>query len=515
MSLILSLVMAFMLCAPAFAAAGDIILTYDLTSGGKNDIVVKTGDVITVAYSLSASQNTNVSVTQNEIYYDHNFFEFVEGSNKGSTGFTDYTTTLQTRLSGKRYVYFNTIVSHTHDTKPSEIGTFQLKVIATEGETTVASVNYEAYDINAAKYGSAAKDLHVSIGSQQTQKFTLTFNNEDGSVFKTLEVESGKAITIPAGPTKDGYTFICWSIGGDNTPYMPGDSYMPTSDVTFIPRWTQNGGSTGGSTGGGTGTGGTGSVPMSYMIMASAGVGGSITPSGYVIVPSGSSKTFSIMADSGYVVKDILVDGRSVGAVSSYTFTGVVENHTISVTFEKTTVAPVNPFVDVPDNAYYRDAVIWASGNGITTGTSAVTFDPNGVCTRAQAVTFLWRAAGRPAPKSTTMPFEDVAANAYYYDAVLWAVEQGITKGTSDTTFSPDQYCTRAHIVTFLWRARKQPTAVTPNPFVDVAANAYYITAVLWAVENGITNGTTATTFSPDASCTRAQIVTFLYRAAQ
>ena len=105
LSLVLTLVMAFLLCVPAFAATGDIILTYDLTSGGKNDIVVKTGDVITVAYSLSASQNTNVSVTQNEIYYDHNFFQFVEGSNKGSAGFTDYTTTLQTRLSGKRYVY--------------------------------------------------------------------------------------------------------------------------------------------------------------------------------------------------------------------------------------------------------------------------------------------------------------------------------------------------------------------------------------------------------------------------
>lgn len=499
--------MAFLLCVPAFAATGDIILTYDLTSGGKNDIVVKTGDVITVAYSLSASQNTNVSVTQNEIYYDHNFFQFVEGSNKGSAGFTDYTTTLQTRLSGKRYVYFNTIVSHTHDTTPSEIGTFQLKVIATEGETTVSSVNYMAFDVNSAKYGSAAKDLHVSIGSQQTQKFTLKFNNEDGSVYKTLEVESGKNITIPAGPTKSGYTFNYWSIGGDNTQYKPGNSYTPTSDVTFTPKWTQNDNGNGGNSGSGSST-------TSYIIKASAGTGGSISPSGNVSVTSGSSKTFSVKADSGYAIEDVLVDGKSVGAVSSYTFKNVKKAHTISVTFEKKAASPENPFVDVPDDAYYRDAVIWAAGNGITTGTSAATFDPNGVCTRAQAVTFLWRVAGKPAPETTTMPFVDVAPNAYYHDAVLWAVENGITKGTTDTTFSPNQYCTRAHIVTFLWRAQKQPASATQNPFVDVATNAYYTTAVLWAVENGITNGTTATTFSPDASCTRAQIVTFLYRAA-
>ena len=501
LSLILTLVMAFLLCVPAFAATGDIILTYDLTSGGKNDIVVKTGDVITVAYSLSASQNTNVSVTQNEIYYDHNFFQFVEGSNKGSAGFTDYTTTLQTRLSGKRYVYFNTIVSHTHDTTPSEIGTFQLKVIATEGETTVSSVNYMAFDVNSAKYGSAAKDLHVSIGTPQTQKFTLTFNNDDDSVYKTIEVESGKNITIPDGPEKKGYTFNYWSIGGDNTQYKPGDSYMPTSDVTFTPNWTKNGG----------GSGGSGSGTTSFIIKASAGVGGSIARSGNVPVTAGSNKTFSIEADSGYAIKDVLVDGKSVGAVIRYTFKNVKENHTISVTFEKTSE---NPFIDVPDDAYYRDAVIWAAENGITTGTSATTFDPNGVCTRAQAVTFLWRVAGKPAPESSTMPFVDVAPNAYYYNAVLWAVENGITKGTSSTTFSPDQYCTRAQIVTFLWRANDEPVSGTVNPFVDVAANAYYVDAVLWAVKNGITNGTSATTFSPDASCTRAQIVTFLYRAA-
>ena len=171
-----------------------------------------------------------------------------------------------------------------------------------------------------------------------------------------------------------------------------------------------------------------------------------------------------------------------------------------------------NPFTDVVDDAYYADAVIWAVGEGITGGTTATTFSPNTPCTRAQAVTFLWRTAGSPAPQSHTMPFTDVVVGSYYHDAVLWAMENGITKGTSDTTFSPNATCTRAQIVTFLWRSQESSAADTVNPFTDVDLENYYGEAVLWAVANGITGGTTATTFSPSADCTRAQTVTFLWR---
>ena len=170
------------------------------------------------------------------------------------------------------------------------------------------------------------------------------------------------------------------------------------------------------------------------------------------------------------------------------------------------------PFIDVNEDDYFFSAVLWADENGITTGTSDTTFSPDMTCTRAQAVTFLWRAAGSPEPKSNVMPFEDVAAEAYYYKAVLWAVENSITNGTSSTTFSPDADCTRAQIVTFLWRSQKSPAITAANPFADVAAEAYYYDAVLWAVDEKITNGTSSTTFSPDTDCTRAQIVTFLYR---
>ena len=174
----------------------------------------------------------------------------------------------------------------------------------------------------------------------------------------------------------------------------------------------------------------------------------------------------------------------------------------------------LNYFVDVPTDSYYYDAVLWGVEQGITNGTDDSHFDPNGLCTRAQAVTFLWRAAGSPAPKSTAMPFTDVPSGSYYETAVLWAVENGITKGTTDTTFSPDQSCTRGQIVTFLWRAESAPAAGTvDHPFTDVRSDAYYADAVLWAVKEGVTKGTSDTTFSPDDSCTRAQIVTFLWRA--
>ena len=186
---------------------------------------------------------------------------------------------------------------------------------------------------------------------------------------------------------------------------------------------------------------------------------------------------------------------------------------TVTVSKPLVPEVPGTSFTDVPTGAYYEEAVGWAVEKGITKGTSDSTFTPDGVCTRAQAVTFLWRAAGSPAAKASTQPFADVKAGSYYDDAVRWAVENGVTVGTSATTFSPNATCSRAQIVTFLWRAQKSPAAGSANPFDDVANNAYYADAVQWAVQKNITKGTGATAFSPDANCIRAQIVTFLYRS--
>ena len=250
-----------------------------------------------------------------------------------------------------------------------------------------------------------------------------------------------------------------------------------------------------------------------YTIKATAGTGGSISPSGNVSVREGRDQTFTITPDKGYAVANVKIDGKSIGAVKSYTFENVRRTHTIEVIFMKANGNPqTGVFVDVATGSYYEDAVDWAVENGITKGTDDTHFSPDGICTRAQAATFLWRAAGSPEPETRAMPFTDVPVGSYYYDAVLWAVENGITKGTSDTRFSPDDTCTRAQIVTFLWRSEKSPAAGSRNPFADVKSTAYYADAVLWAVKENITKGTTSTTFSPDADCTRAQIVTFLWR---
>ncbi len=169
-------------------------------------------------------------------------------------------------------------------------------------------------------------------------------------------------------------------------------------------------------------------------------------------------------------------------------------------------------FTDVAETDFFYDAVQWAVEKGITNGTSETTLSPNASCTRAQMVTFLWRAAGEPKAKTTTCVFTDVDKDDYYYEALLWAVENGITKGASDTTFSPDASCTRGQMATFLYRNAKTPAVTGDHPFTDVKTDAYYNDAVIWAAAEGITNGTSATTFSPDADCTRGQMVTFLYR---
>ena len=269
-----------------------------------------------------------------------------------------------------------------------------------------------------------------------------------------------------------------------------------------------------------------GAKTYTLTILRNSGTGGNESGSG-----GATSYTLTFDTNGGSAISKVSrTSGTTVDLTGytptrdGYTFDGWYSNRelTIKVTsikltsnttiYAKWTAKSDMSFTDVADKAYYRDAVEWAVENGITKGTTATTFSPNATCTRAQAVTFLWRTAGSPKPETRAMPFTDVPVGSYYYDAVLWAVENGITKGTSDTTFSPNMTCSRAQIVTFLWRSEKSPAAGTANPFADVKSTAYYADAVLWAVKENITKGTTSTTFSPNADCTRAQIVTFLWR---
>lgn len=213
---------------------------------------------------------------------------------------------------------------------------------------------------------------------------------------------------------------------------------------------------------------------------------------------------------AGYTFAGWFSDKVLTKAVTSVKLTA---NTTVYAKWTQNGGTAENPFVDVKEGAYYYDAVLWAVEQKITSGTSATTFSPDASCTRAQMVTFLWRAAGSPKVENGKNPFTDVKADAYYYDAVLWAVEKGVTSGTSATTFSPDATVTRGQTVTFLYRNAGSPEVSGTMPFTDVEADAYYAKAVQWAVQQKITTGTSETTFSPMSDCTRGQIVTFLYRA--
>ena len=437
--------------------------------------------------------------------------------------------------------------------------------LPTADEMTREGYTFAGWYDNEALTGNPITEISTDETGNRTywakwtiNQYTITFDTDGGSEVAPITQDYGTDITAPADPTREGYTFTGWDTAIPAT--MPAenmtitaqwrpeiytitydlnrgtaegnpDTYTVETETLTLKNPTRPGytftgwsgtGLTGennltvtiekGSTGNRTYTAhwrynGSGHSYSYYTIKATAGSGGSISPSGSVSVREGRDQAFTITPDKGYAVANVKIDGRSIGAVKSYTFENVRRNHTIEVSF-----ARANEFIDVPAGSYFYEAVMWAVENGVTTGVSANRFDPNGVCTRAQAVTFLWRAAGSPAPRSRTMPFADVPAGSYYYDAVLWGVENGLTKGTSDTRFSPDDTCTRAQIVAFLWRSEKSPAAGSRNPFADVKSTAYYADAVLWAVKENITKGTTSTTFSPDADCTRAQIVTFLWR---
>ena len=259
--------------------------------------------------------------------------------------------------------------------------------------------------------------------------------------------------------------------------------------------------------------GGSSSSSRRYDVSAPSVKHGDVTVS-----PKSASKgdtvTITVKPDSGYELDTLTVKDASGSKIKvkdkgdgKFTFTMPASKVTVSAEFAEIETLD---FADVSTDAYYYEAVKWAAKKGITGGTGDGTFNPNGACTRAHIVTFLWRAAGSPEPKST-VSFADVPAGSYYAKAVAWAVENGITLGIGDGTFSPNATCTRAQSVTFLYRAMgTAPTTV--NGFTDVTADAFYADAVAWAVESGVTNGTSASTFSPNNGCTRAQIVTFLYR---
>ena len=384
-----------------------------------------------------------------------------------------------------------------------------LENLNAELNTGKGDAPYSYYtDVDAAK--EAAKQLGggtvTDLNAASTTKFTVTLKFEDGATAdQTLSVAENGTVILPT-PTRSGsYAFRYWTDG--TTTYAAGAEYTVTKEATLTAVWRYTGSSSSSSSG---------SSSSRYTVSAPSAANGSVS-----VTPSSASKgttvTITVKPDDGYELDKLTITDKDGNRLSlsdkgngKYTFTMPSGKVNVDAAFSK--IETVS-FRDVSQSDYYYDAVKWAVEKGITEGTSATTFSPNASCTRSQMVTFLWRAAGSPDPKSASNPFRDVRSTDYYYNAVLWAVENGITSGTGADTFSPTATVTRGQTVTFLYRAAGSPTVGGSAGFSDVNANDYYNSAVAWAAENNITGGTGNGKFSPKADCTRGQIVTLLYRA--
>ena len=462
-----------------YTLAGQSSYTADQTASFKVTATMANYESVTVTYTITLTNKDTPVVEANDITVTYTGAEIPVSAITGTAKFGD------ADVLGS-WSWKTTAPKNVADSSDSVTVVF----------TPTDAVNYETVE--------------------DTIKVTINKATPTGTPSYTKITSSGKtladaALTIgsitPAGGS------IAWDLGDSQTVsantaynwiYTPADTAnynnLTGSITPYVVSYSGGGG-------GGVST---------YAITLSSAKNGDVTSS-HKSASKGTTVTLTVDPDKGYTLENITVTDKNGDELKltekngKYTFTMPASKVTVKATFMEDN-SMLNFFVDVPANAYYYDAVLWAAENGITGGVDATHFAPNATCTRAQAVTFLWRAAGSPAPKSSENPFTDVKTGSYYYDAVLWAVENGITNGTSATAFSPNATCSRAQIVTFLWRSQKSPAADTVNPFADVAADSYYANAVLWAAENGITGGTSATTFSPNNDCTRAQIVTFLYR---
>ena len=382
-------------------------------------------------------------------------------------------------------------------TDPTNAGIYDVEITRAEDET------YAAYHgrvmgglvINKAPMIVKADDQSIRVGNELPE-FTYTVtglvNGETLNTEPTLTCDAdGKAVgsyAIQASGADAGSNYTITYVDGTLT----------------VSRRSSGGGS---------------SSSTEYAITVDDGKNGSVSASPKR-AEKGDTVTITVKPDAGYELDELTVTDKSGDEIkltekadNKFSFKMPASKVTVEASFKLIETEPENPFTDISESDYFYDAVLWAADKGITSGVTDTLFAPNSSCTRAQMVTFLWRANGSPAV-DYAMSFTDVPADAYYADAVRWAVSEGITSGTSETTFAPDMTVTRAQTVTFLYRAAGTP-AVYGGSFTDVDANAYYANAVAWAVSEDITSGTGATTFSPDAPCTRAQIVTFLYRDAK
>ncbi len=369
-------------------------------------------------------------------------------------------------------------------------------------------------------YGTLSATLSVPTVTYRTSATTgsITVEVDELPATRNMPAPTGYVVQLYQGDrliaertseTAGSFTFSDLSRGTTYTVKLYAENVVGRSDILTQDVTTRSGGSGG-------------SSAKTYAVDVSDKLENGSVRVSTKAAAQGSTVTVTVTPDSGYALDRLTVTDAKGAAVAvtaagdgKYTFTMPGAQVTVRASFTRSAPATIGGFTDVAADAYYADAVLWAVEQGVTSGTAATTFAPDAACTRAQMVTFLWRAAGSPKAESSAMPFTDVAADAYCYDAVLWAVEKGITTGTTATTFDPDAVVSRGQTVTLLYRAAGSPAVAGSGVFTDVPADAYYADAVAWAVARGITNGVTATTFGPNSACTRAQIVTFLHRDAQ
>ena len=471
-------------------------VTYTLSNGAANDTVTLPVTIVSANYE-DATVKVKITLTARDNQAELRitggttvvYGQTLQLGTSGGSG-TGAVTYAVTNGTGEA-----TIDAATGKLTPVKVGT--VKVTATKvGDASYNSITSAEVEITitrATPTGAPKYTAITTIGKTLADA-GLTTAGSNLSVPGTVKWVDDTGADLPATTTVEANKLYKWV-------FTPADSANYTTLTGTIELYHKSSSS------------GSGWYYTYYTIKATAGTNGSISPSGWTSVRDGRDQTFTITPDKGYAVAKVLVDGKSVGAVKSYTFKNVTKDHTIEAIFMKSNGNPqTGVFVDVAEGSYYEEAIDWAVEKGITNGVSSNMFAPNDPCTRAQIVTFLWRAAGSPASKSMSS-FTDVPADAFYAKAVAWAVENGITSGTGESKFSPNSACTRAQAVTFLYRASGSPAVSDKAEFSDVSTTAFYADAVAWAAKKGITTGIGGGLFGSDNDCTRGQIVTFLWRA--
>ena len=352
-------------------------------------------------------------------------------------------------------------------------------------------------------------------------KVVVIFDSNGGSEVANYESESVGLyfpVTKPEDPTRAGYAFKGWYSG--DVAYDFSVVIKESTTFTLVAKWESTTSGAPGATAGGGGGSSTPKFKVNLNKVENAEIKSnatSVKEGDTVTITVKPSENYevvkvSVIASNGKNIEVILKDGKYTFVMPEASVNVKVELKDINEDTEVSGDSFETSFTDVEEDSCYYDAVVWAEKNGITKGTSQGKFSPEDNCTRAEIITAIWRAAGSPKVEKTTTPFEDVDVNSYYYDAILWAEQNGVTEGTSATTFSPDRVCTRAEILTLIWRLDGKETAQNETEFDDVEENTFYTEAVDWGVSEKITNGTDENLFSPEEFCNRVQMVTFLYR---